>query len=90
MYGIGVVTQRGGLKFKLSKVGQDVLVLSTKDGFSEYNMPYRNRIMFSINDRRTNRFLTKRVVRFELYFSPFALASILKHVKPAGIHGTAT
>jgi len=48
--GIGVVTQRGGLKFKLSKVGQDVL--RAKDGSSEYCMPYRNKIMFTINDRK--------------------------------------
>ena len=56
MYGFGVVTRRG----KLSKIGQDVLVLRTKDGFSEYNIPYQNKIMFTINDRKDKNSLKKK------------------------------
>ena len=85
MYGFGVVTRRG----KLSKIGQDVLVLRTKDGFSEYNIPYQNKIMFTINDRKDKNSLKKKVVIVDIYFSLFALASLLKHVRRAAVQRTA-
>jgi hypothetical protein len=59
-------------------------VLRAKDGVSEHYMPYQNKISSPSVAERTNRFLRKRVVGVEPYSSSFGLASLLKHVIPAG------